>query len=267
ELSLRGLPRHTRHDERELRRAVQGEDHDPLGRHAGRPPPRVARPRGHDLASLDMGGPSDSLRGAYERRAEAYATPRGRPDPSVDRKFARVWALVEARLPCDAFLDAGCGDGFYLRAIARSGRIPGRVVGLDISEAILETSRLAAAPLEPELVRGNIEALPFPDASFDLVLCTQAIEHLLDPALGARGLARGIRPGGGLVLTTDNDRNLVPRAFSLGRFRDDDSDFPHRRFRVREVEELVSGAGLEIEQLTTFRFALPAPFHLGRIAR
>jgi SAM-dependent methyltransferase len=214
-----------------------------------------------------MTGPSDSLRGAYERRAELYATPRELPDPFVDRKFARVWELVAARLSCEAFLDAGCGDGPYLRAIARSGRAPARVVGLDISESILETARLAAAPLEPELVRGNLEALPFADASFDLVLCTQAIEHLLDPALGAGELARVLRPGGTLVLTTDNDRNLVTRALYLGRFRDDDSEFPHRRFRVEEVEALVTGAGLRIEQLTTFRFALPAPFHLGRVAR
>ena len=215
-----------------------------------------------------MTGPSDGLRGAYERRAEVdYAAPAELPDPWLHRKFMRIWELVYSRLPCAAFLDAGCGDGTYLRAIAQSGRIPERVVGVDISERILDTARVAAAPLEVELVRANIEALPFPDASFDLVLCSQAIEHLLDPALGARELARVLVPGGTLVLTTDNDRNLVTRAFYLGRFRDDDSEFPHRRFRWEEVEQLVLGAGLEIEEWTTFRFALPAPFHYSRAAR
>lgn len=215
-----------------------------------------------------MTGPSDGLRDAYERRAEAaYASPSELPDARVNPKFARIWELVYARLPCDAFLDAGCGDGTYLRAIARSERIPRRVVGVDISERILATARLAAAPLQVELVRANIEALPFADGSFDLVLCAQTIEHVLDSALGAQELARVLAPGGTLVLTTDNDRNLVTRALYLGRFRDDDSWFPHRRFRWEEVEQLVCGAGLEIEEWTTFRFSLPAPFHLSRAAR
>jgi SAM-dependent methyltransferase len=215
-----------------------------------------------------VSGPSDGLRGAYERRAEVdYAAVPELPDPVLHVKFARVWELVSARLPCAAFLDAGCGDGTYLRALAQSNRIPGRVVGVDISERILDTARLAAAPLEVELVRANIEALPFPDASFDLVLCSQAIEHLLDPALGAQELARVLAPGGALVLTTDNDRNLVTRALYLGRFRDDDSEFPHRRFRWEEVEQLVLGAGLEVEEWATFRFVFPAPFNYGRVAR
>ena len=215
-----------------------------------------------------MTGPSDGLREAYERRAEAaYGAPAQLPDRWRDRKFARIWELVYARLPCDAFLDAGCGDGTYLRAIAHGDRFPRRVVAVDISERILVTAGDAAAPLEVELVRANIEALPFPDASFDLILCSQAIEHLLDPALGASELARVLAPGGTLVLTTDNDRNLVTRAFYLGRFRDDDSWFPHRRFRWEEVEQLVRGVGLEIEEWTTFRFALPAPFHYSRAAR
>jgi SAM-dependent methyltransferase len=213
-------------------------------------------------------GPSDGLRAAYEHRAEAdYSAPPPAVDTLLHRKFVRVWQLVHDRLPCDAFLDAGCGDGTYLRAIAGSDRIPGRVVGVDISERILETARAAAAPLEVELVRANLAALPFLDETFDLVLCSQAIEHLLDPALGARELARVLVPGGRLVLTTDNDRNLVTRAFYLGRFRDDDSEFPHRRFRWPELEALILGAGLVVEEWTTFRFALPAPFHYSRAAR
>src|SRR6185437_4736414 len=97
--------------------------------------------------------------------------------------------------------------------------------------------------------------LPFADGSFDLVLCSQAIEHLLDPELGMRELARVLTPGGTLVLTTDNQRNLVTRAFYLGRFREEFSEFPHRRFRWEEVDRLVRGAGLEVEEWTTFRFA------------
>jgi SAM-dependent methyltransferase len=211
----------------------------------------------------------------YERRAELeYAEPPPPPDPAVDRKFERVWQLVSERLPCEAFLDAGCGDGRHLAALARGVHRPPRVVGTDISQRILETARAAAAPLEPELVQANLEALPFEDAAFDLVLCTQVIEHLLDPAAGLRELARVLRPGGALVLTTDNRRAVVsktlnaPRAVAVRALRLHPRykrvDFPHADFTPNEVAGLVEAAGLAVEHAETFRFTLARP--LGRPA-
>lgn len=218
-------------------------------------------------------GPSDPLRDVYERRAELeYASPPPVPDPALDRKFERVWQLVSEQLPCGAFLDAGCGDGRHLAALARSGHRPTRVVGSDISQRILETARAAAAPLEPELVQANLEALPFAHDSFDLVLCTQVIEHLLDPAAGVRELARVLRPGGRIVLTTDNQRAFVsktlnaPRAATVRALRLHPRyrrvDFPHADFTRAEVEALVQTAGLRVEHAETFRFTLAMP--LGR---
>jgi SAM-dependent methyltransferase len=217
--------------------------------------------------------PSDRLREIYERRAELeYGAPAPPPDPRTDRKFERVWELVSAHLPCDAFLDAGCGDGRHLAALARSGDWPRRVIGTDISARILETARVAVHPLEPELVQANIEALPFEDGAFDLVLCTQVIEHLLDPAAGVRELARVLRPGGTLVLTTDNRRALVSKTLNAPRTavvrvlrlhpRYKRVDFPHADFTRGEVVALLRAAGLEVERAETFRFTLARP--LGR---
>ena len=204
-----------------------------------------------------MSRPSDRLRGVYERRAEKqYATP-WRPDPG-DTKFARIWELLAAHLPCEAFLDAGCGDGRHLAALARSPWWPARVVGTDISERILETARRATAPREPELVRANLESLPLEDESFDLVLCTQVIEHLLDPDAGLREVARVLRQEGTLILTTDNARNVVTRALYLGRLHKQESfDFPHRDFRAGELRARVRAAGLDVVSTETFRFTAP----------
>jgi ubiquinone/menaquinone biosynthesis C-methylase UbiE len=180
-----------------------------------------------------------------------------------------VWELVSARLPCDAFLDAGCGDGRHLGALARSAHRPRRVVGTDIAARILETARGAAAPLEPELVQANLEALPFESDAFDLILCTQVIEHLLDPQAGVRELTRVLTPGGTLVLTTDNSRPLVSRALNAPRAaavrllrlrqRYKQLDFPHRDFSRAEAVELLTRAGLAVEHAETFRFALAPP--------
>src|SRR4029079_954158 len=91
-----------------------------------------------------------------------------RPASGIARKFARICGLVRERLPCEAFLDAGCGDGRYLAALAAACR-PGRA-GLAISERILETPRHR---VEADFRQGNLESIPFADAEFDLVLCSQ----------------------------------------------------------------------------------------------
>lgn len=213
-----------------------------------------------------MSSPSDPLRDVYERRGELeYATPSG-PPPPWDRKFTVLSDALTRALPCESLLDAGCGDGRYLAALPGLGPVPARVVGTDIADSILRTAGAAAeaAGVEAELVRANLESLPFPDDSFDVVLCVQVIEHLLDPGLGIRELARVLQPGGLLILSTDHDRNLVsrvlnaPRSALVGllgwRGRRRRVHFPHRSFSRAELISLVEAAGLSLERLETFRF-------------
>jgi SAM-dependent methyltransferase len=212
--------------------------------------------------------PSDSLRELYERRAERfYAEPISRRG----RKFEGVWALLDDCLPCESFLDAGCGDGRYLVEV---GPRAGRLAGVDISERILATAReaLERAGLAAELRQGNLEALPFADGEFDLVLCSQVIEHLLAPERGLAELARVLQPGGRLLLTTDNRHSLsrvlnAPRSgfLLLVRGRKPAFEFPHRSFAVREIAGLTEEAGLRLECVETFRFHLDKPLDETRV--
>jgi ubiquinone/menaquinone biosynthesis C-methylase UbiE len=225
-----------------------------------------------------MSGPSDELREVYERRGKLeYATPPGAPSP-YDRRLKRLSAAISARLPCEAFLDAGCGDGRYLARLPSLGPVPERVVGLDIADSILSTARLAteAVGLEAELVRGNLEALPLADAAFDLVLCAQAIEHVIDPSRALGELRRVLMPGGTLLLSTDNSAARVSKVLNapraavvrlLGlRGRRLKVHFPHRSFDRAELEAMLRAAGFEILSAETFRFHVDgSPWAVQRV--
>ena len=212
--------------------------------------------------------PSDRLRDVYEERGRLeYAEP-VHPDPEVDRKFAVIGAELASLLPARALLDAGCGDGRYLAALGRFGPVPPRVVGVDIADSILETAARASSQsgVDAELVRANLERLPFADSEFDLILCVQTIEHLLAPEAGIRELARVLSPGGRLLLTTDNRRMMMTKTLNAPRWLASSLAgkhrarvrirFPHVDFTKRELGDSLQRSGLVVERTRTFRFSI-----------
>lgn len=215
----------------------------------------------------------DDLRELYDARAaQQYAAVTPLPDPRIDRKFRRICELVREQLPCEAFLDAGCGDGRYLAALA--AELPARRAGVDLSERILETARQR---VDADFRQGSLEALPFADAEFDVVLCSQVIEHVLDAEAALRELARVLRPGGTLVISTDNERNYVTRLLNAprsavvralrlhgARGRIESPATPYTRARFRE---LLERGGLTVERLETFRFHLMWPLDARPLTR
>lgn len=99
--------------------------------------------------------------------------------------------------PGTAHLDAGCGAGGALRAAADRGAA---VSGFDASEAMLAVAaeRVPAA----RLVRADLEAPPFADASFDVVTGFNAFQFAADPARALAEARRMARPGGTVVAMT-----------------------------------------------------------------
>jgi SAM-dependent methyltransferase len=103
-------------------------------------------------------------------------------------------------------LDAGCGTGAFLLPLARRlAAQGGSVVGLDLSEGTLGQARTRAreAGLSVDCVLGDVEALPFEDGSFDLVLANYMLYHVPNVALAIAELRRVLRPGGTLLVATN----------------------------------------------------------------
>ena len=176
----------------------------------------------------------------------------------AERRFAHTWspsrfdvtraarlAQLLAKRPRGALLDVGCYDGqFITRVVAEP-----RVFGVDISERAL---RLAGQRGVPG-VRAQIEAgLPFRSDTFATVVAAEVIEHVFDTEAFVCEMARVMRPGGWLALTTPNLVALSGRAqLLLGRsphnveFNASPGTSGHiRYFTFDTLEQLLSQAGL-----------------------
>ncbi len=108
-------------------------------------------------------------------------------------------------------LDAGCGTGGFLVPLARRLAPRGAtVIGLDLAEGTLGRARASvqAEGLPVACVIGDVEALPFEDRSFDLVLANYLLYHVPDLAQAIAELRRVLRPGGTLLAATNGQDHM-----------------------------------------------------------
>lgn len=110
-------------------------------------------------------------------------------------------------------LDLGCGAALVADQLSD---LPLRYVGLDYGGHHIEfaAQKGRTGPLTASFVRSDAEHLPFADASFDVVVWSEVIEHLMRPELAVWEVARVLRPGGVLVMTTNNASEM-PLRFPL----------------------------------------------------
>jgi ubiquinone/menaquinone biosynthesis C-methylase UbiE len=177
--------------------------------------------------------------------------------------------------PGSRLLDAGCGR--YLRFCQEFADVAD-VVGVD-----LETSFETDNSRRPFAVRGDIGALPFPSACFDMVISRSVVEHLEDPPLVFREFFRVLRPRGKVVIITPNKydyvsviaavtpywlhRSLVSWIFRIPA----DDVFPtlYRANTMSALRRAMSAAGLQEREMDTinhypaYLMFSPTLFRLG----
>jgi 2-polyprenyl-3-methyl-5-hydroxy-6-metoxy-1,4-benzoquinol methylase len=112
--------------------------------------------------------------------------------------------FVGDKVPGRTSLDAGCGLGFFTRKIL--GRGPAKHVAFDLAPNLVKS--LSAALPDAEVVVADMLDLDatFGNRKFDVVVCSEVIEHTPDPLLALENLCRRVAPGGYLAVSCPNVR-------------------------------------------------------------
>ena len=173
-----------------------------------------------------------------------------RPGSSAVGRFM-LWGMNRGHSPVYEFglshvelprggriLDAGCGGGELLRRMAE--RAPdATLAGIDISPASVAATRrrnrLEVETGRMEVKEGSVEALPWPDATFDLVTACETV-YFWDPATAFREVARVLKPGGSFAVFLEAADPVAARIWT--------DALPAMHVRtVEELSALLSAAG------------------------
>lgn len=153
----------------------------------------------------------------------------------------------------DVVVDVGCGEGGWLSFCARQGA---HVVAIDHDEATLDRARQKIEATTARVKEYHVSAaeqLPVPDGAATRVICTEVLEHVDDPAVVLRELARIGAPGAIYLITVPDpvtegvQQKIAPPVY----FQRPN----HLRIIPRdEFQQLVSDAGLEICEVSRYSF-------------
>lgn len=204
---------------------------------------------------------SQSIQDRFGPAAAAYAV------SAVHRGGEDLEAMLAAgSLRGDErILDLGCGAGHTALAFAERCR---EVVAFDLTEAMLQQAAALAAERGLTNLRfqqGDVCALPFGDAEFDLVTSRLSAHHYADPRAALREVARVLVPGGRFLLSDtvapeDPARDSFLNGFELLR------DPSHvRNYRLSEWQAMFREFGLEPELLGSFEISLEFESWVRRI--
>ena len=164
------------------------------------------------------------------------------------RLEARRLLSVTKGLPPDArIVDVGCGDGFHLGLLAEFGASGWLVEGIDPDPR----AAVAGRALGLRIHTATVEQADLAAGSYDLALLIMTIEHVADPTALLLGMHRLLKPGGRLLLVTDNTGSLDFRLFRRRHWGGYHFPRHFNLFDQPSLRRLCDRTGYEVEHLAT----------------
>jgi ubiquinone/menaquinone biosynthesis C-methylase UbiE len=144
-------------------------------------------------------------------------------------------------------IDTGCGDGFHLSLLEKYGNKNWTLEGIDIDKRAAQMAEDKGLKVHV----GSIDEINLPKNSYDLAIMVQTIEHVAEPAQVLRAVHRILKPGGKVVVVTDNTESFDFKLFKKSYWGG--YHFPRHwnLFNRRSLTKLAENTGFEVENLTT----------------
>ena len=186
--------------------------------------------------------------------------------PSIGAPVAADLMKVADLRPGERVLDAACGTGVVAKLAAEQVAPGGSVAGLDPNPAMLGVARATTrADVSIDWHEAPAEDLPFPDESFDAVLCGMGLQFLSDKEAGLPEFHRVLLTGGHLVANVSGPTPapLAIMADALARHIGPESaSFVHAVFSLHDsdnLRNLATAAGFEDVEVRSTEKSLPLP--------
>ena len=192
--------------------------------------------------------------------------------PVIARPVAEDLLRAAELRPAERVLDAACGTGIIARLASEHVGSSGKVVGVDVAPDMIAVARSTPVPSELpiEWREADAASLPFPDDSFDVVLCQMSLMLFPDKVASLAEMRRVLTAGGRVALNTPGTINRPMEILAEGLARHVNPDlagFVHAVFSMSDPtihEELLDEAGFKdvatTVAATTLRLPPPQEF-------
>lgn len=178
--------------------------------------------------------------------------------------FAQERVLAIPDLRNKKILEIGCGRGGFAIFLSKLNDGSNEVVACDFASSAVEKGEAYSRSLGINNITwkcADIQQIPFADATFDLVISCETIEHVPDPAKAVRELGRVLKPGCPLILTTPNYMNFIGvyRAYLRLTFRKwTEMGQPINNFTmIPRTRRWLKRAGLRVAYFNSVDFVIP----------
>ncbi len=188
--------------------------------------------------------------------------------PNVFGPWAQLVLAASALQPGQRVLDAACGSGIAARLAAAAVGSGGAVIGTDIDEGMLAVARRTATRDGAAAIdwqRADAMDLPFPNASFDAVLCFEGLQFFPDRTKGLAEFRRVLKPHGHLIGTVwgplEENPGYHALAEGLARFVSPDAGRlpPFMLADCAAIQSLLAEAGFAGIEVEPRRIMRPVP--------
>ncbi|MCB2171309.1 class I SAM-dependent methyltransferase [archaeon] len=168
----------------------------------------------------------------------------------------KLQALSLFPSPPRTVLDVGCGTGMLAGLLSEAGY---KVVGIDLSDVAVQKCRARGIEAYQQDLA---EKLQFSDNTFDCILMSEVIEHLVDPIQVLKELRRVLKINGVMVITTPNSSFITRRfRYLIGKSSTETQNFSHLRFFSADfLKRVVTSAGFSIVHFLGYLFN---PFNMN----